>query len=70
MKFPIVIMTRKRYDTLIACARNLCNQLIVTEDERDQIIGNACRLADIEREDRRMERENFQAIYHNIRGDK
>ena len=67
MNFPFV--SRKKYDHLMGCYRNAINELIKTQDERDAIIGNACALADREREDRKLERSHFEAILTNIRGE-
>ena len=67
MTFPFV--TRKKYDQLIECSKKLCARVIELEDERDAIIGRAADLADIEREDRKTERNNFEAILTNLRGE-
>jgi hypothetical protein len=66
MKVPFV--TRKKYDRLLACAQKLCADVIRLQDERDAIIGNAADLADIEREDRKLERSHMVAILTNLRG--
>ena len=68
MKIPFV--TRKKYDSLLQCAQKLCAEVIRLEDERDGVIGKACVLADIEREDRKLERSHFEAILTNLRGGK
>lgn len=65
MNWPFV--TRAKYERLEAVAKNLCNEVIRLEDERDNIIGRAADLADIERTDREMERGHFEAILTNNR---
>ena len=67
MKFPFV--TRKKYDLLMECARKFCARMLELEDERDNIIGRAAELADIERQDRKLEREHVAAIFENLRGE-
>ena len=64
MKFPFV--TRGKYERLLACAQKLCAQVVELEDERDNIIGRSCDLADIERRDREIERGHFEAVLTNI----
>jgi hypothetical protein len=66
MKVPFV--TRKKYERLLSCAQKLCADVIRLQDERDAIIGNAADLADIEREDRKLERSHMVAILTNLRG--
>ena len=66
MKFPFV--TRKKYDSLMACTQKMCQRVLELEDERDAIIGNACQIADVERADREQERGHFEAILSNLRG--
>lgn len=66
MKLPFV--TRTKYDRLMGCAQKLCTRVVELEDERDNIVGKAADLADIERTDREQERGHFEAILTNLRG--
>ena len=67
MNFPIV--SRSRYDRLLAVLKELNDKYIALQVEHDSVIGRACELADIEREDRAREREHFEAIVTNLRGE-
>lgn len=67
MKFPFVILKRSTYDAMVWAINQLRNDFFAAEAERDTILGNASRLADIEREDRKLERSHFEAILSNIR---
>ena len=65
MKFPIV--SRRKYEQMTSVAARLCARVLELEDERDGIIGRAAELADIERQDRKIEREHVEAILRNLR---
>ena len=74
MKFPFV--RRSKYDHLLSCLQKMCEGNIALQDEvkalrkeNETILGNACQLADIEREDRKLERSHFEAILTNMRGE-
>jgi hypothetical protein len=71
MEFPFV--TRRKYNRLMLCTQKLCAQVVALEDERDNlkserdnIIGRAADLADIERKDRELERGHFEVVLTNI----
>lgn len=71
MKFPWV--SRKQYDRVFAALRMVNDQVIQLKldnknltEERDRILYNASRLADIEREDRKLEQSHFEAVLNNI----
>jgi len=66
MKFPFFV-SRKKYQHMVSVAARLCARVIELEDERDGIIGKAAEMADIERQDRKREREHVEAILTNMR---
>jgi len=65
MKFPIV--SRRKYEHMVNVAARLCARVIELEDERDQILGNACNELHKRDELVASERDALVAIYRNIR---
>jgi hypothetical protein len=72
MKFPLVVLTRSKYEAILNIVRRLNEDYIKSQleveklrKENETIIGRAAQLADIERQDREREREHVAAIFAN-----
>jgi len=63
MKFPFV--SRKRYESVFEALKKVSADYVALQLEHERIIGRAAELADIERQDRKRERDHVAAIFAN-----